>query len=222
MNILFKLRRSISIRIALALFLPLYLMMPALCARAQTESTEVSISSHFEEDLTILGECTDYPPGTYHRVGWVIYLAWDMAPEVPFYDINSPDGYWGTLGAASVPFPGWALPLNHHARIQIVWLAGCVNIEKTRQEYRDQNWRVSAEFFYPDGTIERIFSDVTDFDGQPELIPREKLVPIESMSLTKDPINIATGEMIIQATDFSFDGQGPGQQLARTYRSRSR
>jgi len=215
MNSFSKLQR----RAFLKAFLILSLLFP-LRGYAQTAPEQVQISSHFEEDLTILGECPDYPDGT-QNVEWTIYLAWDVAPDAPFYDTQSPIGYWGTLGASSVPYPAMMLPPNHHWREQLVWMRGCFHIEKTRQAYRDQNWRVSAEFHYPEGGSGRVSSATTDFDGQPDLIARSKLVSVEGMTITKDPINIATGEMILQATDSFLEGKGPALQLTRTYRSQS-
>jgi len=45
------------------------------------------------------------------------------------------------------------------------------------------------------------------------------LVPADKMTLTKDPVNIATGEAYFSSTDFSLSGRGPTLALFRKYRS---
>ncbi|HLF17566.1 MAG TPA: DUF6531 domain-containing protein [Candidatus Omnitrophota bacterium] len=50
-------------------------------------------------------------------------------------------------------------------------------------------------------------------------LPATEIVPSALKTLTKDPVNIATGEAYFSSTDFSLDGRGPVLSLSREYRS---
>ncbi len=69
--------------------------------------------------------------------------------------------------------------------------------------------------------LKRIESSIINFGSLAPAALIPKTVVSNKMSMTKDPINLATGEMIIQASDISLKGRGPALSLVRTFRSQS-
>ncbi len=72
----------------------------------------------------------------------------------------------------------------------------------------------------PDGTqnlIQITNPQLIDFSQGP--ISLSSLIPKELMTLTKDPVNIATGEATFSSSDFSMNGRGPVLSFRRSFRS---
>ncbi len=66
------------------------------------------------------------------------------------------------------------------------------------------------------------YSPPAGSDGLPAPYVPAVLTPPDLMTLTKDPINIATGEAYFSSTDFSLNARGPNLALFRKYRSYSK
>jgi len=101
---------------------------------------------------------------------------------------------------------------------------GTQTIQLTDNNYDDivpqiHNGQVAWQGY--DGQDNEIYLAIPPLEIPPPDSLKPLVVPLDKMSMTKDPINIATGEMINHADDISIKGRGLALHVGRTYRSQS-
>jgi RHS repeat-associated protein len=195
-------------------------------AHAQTPPAEVNVSSRLEATVSTGDLCYVTPEGDeIYQMGLIVHLAWDIASNLPFNETSNPAGYLGTVSAVPNTNFGTILPQLYHGLYYVSTTTGCVTQETIEQWMAAQQaseWRVAVNVYGPNGSFQTIFSNIAQFLPTPNLIPVKDTIDPEKMSMTKDPINIATGEMFNSAVDFSIiSGRGSALELSRHYRSQT-
>ncbi|MBF0384827.1 MAG: hypothetical protein HQL27_03045, partial [Candidatus Omnitrophica bacterium] len=180
---------------------------------------DTTINALLREDIGIDGQSC--PSGTFHVTDLRYSIVWSMANN-PVCNGEHTTSCWYPSLMIQGEHIGHNIPFSPQGEYSLFWTSGgCMTFEQLtvhRQEQNNEHWHMLAYYVDSEGHMVPVLSP----NAVVELgYTKKELAKLSQMSKTKDPINIATGEMLASGVDISIPAIGPGLVLSRNYRSQS-